>query len=201
MISHHLTPQSKHMDRALLVLPLSTSLRNTLTGAQELKIYEIASSVTDAIARSALAGGNSWDSPSSTDRPGDILNQLHRILSSCRGGNKTLVSMLCNKIAEVQNGQMLVMQRRNRIIEEEESPEQWPTETSDNLNGQMSFDIGMNLANMDCQNRFNNQTTYREETSVAVSGEDQGRADLSPRSSISSNNGLALGMSQTSSLP
>lgn len=104
------------------------------------------------------------------------------------------------RLQKSKNGQMLLMQPSNRIVEEEESTEQWPTETSDNLNGQKSFDMGMNLASMGGQNGFNDQTTYQEETSVADFGEDQERDDLSPHSSISSKNGLALGMSQTLSL-
>jgi hypothetical protein len=154
--------------------------------------------VTDSIAKIALAGSNPWNSLSSADRPGDILSQLHRILSSCRGGNKTLVSMLCNKIAEVQNGQMLLIQPSNRIIEEEDSPEQWPTRTSDTLNGQMNFNMGMNLGSMDGQTRFSEQSVYQEESAVQDFGEDLERDDPSPESSISSNSNLHLGISQTS---
>jgi hypothetical protein len=108
--------------------------------------------------------------------------------------------MLCDKISQVQNGQMLLMQPSNRIIEEEESPEQWPAETSDNLNGQMSFDIGMNLGSMFGQMRFSDhQTTYQEEVAVLDFSKGPQRDDLSPQSSISSNS-LPLGTSHTSSL-
>jgi len=82
----------------------------------ELKIYEIASSVADSIAYDvAISRMSSGDS---ADRPRDILTQLQRILSSCRGGNKRLVAMLCNKIAEAQTGQQLLLEPRSGFIEE-----------------------------------------------------------------------------------
>ncbi len=107
--------------------------------------------------------------------------------------------MLCNKIAEVQNGQMLLMQPSNRIIEEEDSPEQWPPETSDNMDGQIDFDMGINLGSMDGQIGFSEQAAYLEESAVPDFGEDAERDDLSPQSSISSNNNLPLRMPPSSS--
>ncbi|KAK2764450.1 hypothetical protein FQN54_009144 [Arachnomyces sp. PD_36] len=67
----------------------------------ELKIYEIASSVADAISKLALLPrALSW---SNEDRPSNILTRLHLILSSFRGGgNKTLVDMLYKKMAQAQ---------------------------------------------------------------------------------------------------
>lgn len=68
--------------------------------SQEYKIYEIARAVTDAVANGILLPRNS----SLSDRASDILNQLQRKLASCRGGNKTLLSLLRARIAEVQAG-------------------------------------------------------------------------------------------------
>jgi len=64
--------------------------------SMELKIYEIASSVTDAIVNSSA------NPLVAIERPRDILHQLYRILSSCRGGNEILVEMLRNRIPQVQ---------------------------------------------------------------------------------------------------
>jgi hypothetical protein len=142
---------------------------------QELKIYEIASSVTDAIAKSALTSRQSpWDATSSLDRPGDILNQLQRILSSCRGGNKTLVSMLCTKIAEVQNGQMLLIEPNSRIIEQEDTEEQW--HDSVDSNG-MAFTMSMELGNVNGPSVFDDQ---QEETPMASFVNTQDRDSSTP---------------------
>jgi len=51
----------------------------------------------------------------------EVLNQLHRILMSCRGGNETLSMMLRMKIAEIQNGEPLLMEPSSRIREACES--------------------------------------------------------------------------------
>lgn len=56
----------------------------------------------------------SWISPDSTH---DVVNHLHRILISCRGGNKILVSLLCNRIAEVHGQTQLLMQPSPRIVD------------------------------------------------------------------------------------
>ncbi|KAL1851400.1 hypothetical protein VTK73DRAFT_9429 [Phialemonium thermophilum] len=68
--------------------------------AMEYKIYEIARAVADAVANGILLPRTS----ASSDGPGDILHQLQRKLASCRGGNKTLLSLLRARIAEVQGG-------------------------------------------------------------------------------------------------
>jgi hypothetical protein len=91
---------------------------------KELKIYEIASAVTDAVANNARP---SWNT---TDRPRDVLNQLHKILASYRGGNKTLISMLSNKIAGIQNGPQILVEPSSRI---EELDDQWLSESTTSL--------------------------------------------------------------------
>lgn len=67
----------------------------------ELKIFEIASALTDALATNldllrASAGIEV--------RPVDMLIQLQRLLASSRGGNKTLLTLLCARIAKVEGG-------------------------------------------------------------------------------------------------
>lgn len=65
----------------------------------ELKIYEIASALTDTLAT------NMDRLPTSVGiqvRPVELLVQLQRLLASSRGGNKTLLTLLCARIAEVE---------------------------------------------------------------------------------------------------
>ncbi|KAF3765247.1 hypothetical protein M406DRAFT_259924 [Cryphonectria parasitica EP155] len=67
----------------------------------ELKIYEMANALTDALStdldllRSSIG---------ITARPVDMLVQLQKLLASSRGGNKTLLTLLCARIAEVERG-------------------------------------------------------------------------------------------------
>ncbi|KAE8332540.1 fungal-specific transcription factor domain-containing protein [Aspergillus sergii] len=67
----------------------------------ELKIYEVANSLADAITDlAALPLSPEWEGES---RPNYILSRLHSILSTFRGGgNKKLVDVLYQKMAEVQ---------------------------------------------------------------------------------------------------
>lgn len=66
----------------------------------ELKIFEIANALTDALATNLDL---LRDSAGMTVRPVDMLIQLQRLLASSRGGNKTLLTLLCARIAEVEN--------------------------------------------------------------------------------------------------
>ncbi|RHZ54230.1 Zn(II)2Cys6 transcription factor [Aspergillus thermomutatus] len=68
----------------------------------ELKLYEIASSLADAVMNLAmLPRPPIWDVES---RPSQILARLHTILSTFRGGgNKQLVELLYKKMAEAQS--------------------------------------------------------------------------------------------------
>lgn len=77
----------------------------------ELKIFEIASALTDALAsnlellRSSSSGTASGTAGVDINiRPVDMLVQLQRLLASSRGGNKPLLTMLCARIAEVESG-------------------------------------------------------------------------------------------------
>jgi hypothetical protein len=45
----------------------------------------------------------------------DILNHLHRILTSCRGGNVILSAMLRSKIAQIQDNQPLLLQPSSQV--------------------------------------------------------------------------------------
>ena len=73
-----------------------------LTGLlKELKLYEIANSLADAVMNMAmLPRAPVWDGES---RPSSILARLHSILSTFRGGgNKELAEILYKKMAEAQ---------------------------------------------------------------------------------------------------
>ncbi|PYI00477.1 hypothetical protein BO78DRAFT_42087 [Aspergillus sclerotiicarbonarius CBS 121057] len=67
----------------------------------ELKLYEIASSLADAVIDLAmLPRAPAWDNES---RPSNILARLHSILSTFRGGgNKELAELLYKKMADAQ---------------------------------------------------------------------------------------------------
>lgn len=67
----------------------------------ELKIYEIASALTDALATNLDL---LQSSASMSARPVDMLIKLQRLLASSRGGNKPLLTLLCARIAEIENG-------------------------------------------------------------------------------------------------
>ncbi|KFZ14547.1 hypothetical protein V502_06031 [Pseudogymnoascus sp. VKM F-4520 (FW-2644)] len=77
----------------------------------ETKIYEIASTVADAVANNDTV---SWISPY---RPIDILAHLHRILASIRGGNEALERMLYSKTAWVQ-GNLVMLVEPSSLIED-----------------------------------------------------------------------------------
>ena len=64
-----------------------------------------------------------WSTP---DSPQEVLSQLHRTLVSCRGGNKFLVSTLCNRIAELQDRPRFFIEPSSRVVEIED---QWLSET------------------------------------------------------------------------
>lgn len=82
--------------------------------SKELKLYEIASSLADAVMNLAmLPRAPDWDSES---RPSNILSRLHSILSTFRGGgNKTLVDMLYRKMAEAQSRSGPLLARSLRV--------------------------------------------------------------------------------------
>lgn len=67
----------------------------------ELKIFEIASALTDALATNLDLLRTSAGIQT---RPVDMLIQLQRLLASSRGGNKTLLTLLCARIAKVEGG-------------------------------------------------------------------------------------------------
>ena len=64
-----------------------------------------------------------WCTP---DSPREVLDQLHRILASCRGGNKFLISTLCSRIAELQDCPQLLIEPDSRVVE---IGDQWLSET------------------------------------------------------------------------
>lgn len=69
----------------------------------ELKVYEIASAFTEYI-YTLKTGVNMARYLNNTDvRPVEMLVKLQRLLASSRGGNKTLLTLLCARIAEVES--------------------------------------------------------------------------------------------------
>ena len=72
-----------------------------------------------------------------SDNAREILNQLHRILSSCRGGNLTLASMLCLKIAQIQDQQPLLLEPSSRV---EELSDEWSDHTTTTTG--LHFELG-----------------------------------------------------------
>ncbi|KAE8370856.1 fungal-specific transcription factor domain-containing protein [Aspergillus caelatus] len=112
----------------------------------ELKIYEVANSLADAIKDLAvLPLSPEWDGES---RPNYILSRLHSILSTFRGGgNKKLIDLLYQKMAEVQVviGPALTTPLRNAGSRKRWTP---PTECETQVHGQQAKRI-TELANQD----------------------------------------------------
>ncbi|KFX93064.1 hypothetical protein O988_07003 [Pseudogymnoascus sp. VKM F-3808] len=100
-----------------LISQLPTTALEAHGPTMEAKIYEIASTVADAVANDDAVP---WISPY---RPMDILVQLQRILASIRGGNEALERMLYSKAACVQGN--LVMLVEPSLLEEDLGDE-WP---------------------------------------------------------------------------
>lgn len=67
--------------------------------------------MTDALANIPV---QAWSLPENTI---NILNQLYRILTSCRGGNETLSTMLRTKITQIQDKETFFLQPSSRIEE------------------------------------------------------------------------------------
>jgi hypothetical protein len=76
----------------------------------------------------------SWRSPGNAR---EVLNQLHRILASCRGGNVALASMLYLKIAHIQDRQPLLLEPTSQI---QELYGDWPDHI--NTTAGFSFEVG-----------------------------------------------------------
>ncbi|KZL81383.1 fungal specific transcription factor [Colletotrichum incanum] len=140
--NNNVTSLSHPIQIAKEFLQLISQLPSTAIEAHgpgiEFKIYEIASAVTDAVA-------NNFRLPrSSTDGPRDILLQLQRVLASCRGGNKALLEMLCARIAEVQDGPLLAMNRNLTPRVQEVDDDQWRNERAAQANGQPNVFTAIN---------------------------------------------------------
>ncbi|KFY56718.1 hypothetical protein V497_06055 [Pseudogymnoascus sp. VKM F-4516 (FW-969)] len=87
-----------------LISQLPTTALEAHGPTMEAKIYEIASTVADAVANNDTVP---WISPY---RPMDILVQLQRILASIRGGNEALERMLYSKAACVQGNLVMLVE-------------------------------------------------------------------------------------------
>ncbi|KAK2005078.1 fungal-specific transcription factor domain-containing protein [Colletotrichum falcatum] len=135
--SSNVTSLSHPIQIAKDFLQLISQLPSTAIEAHgpgiEFKIYEIASAVTDAVA-------NNFRLPrSSADGPRDILLQLQRVLASCRGGNKALLEMLCTRIAEVQHGPLLAINKALTPRVQEVDDGQWDNERAAAASGQTNL--------------------------------------------------------------
>lgn len=69
----------------------------------ELKIFEIASALTEYIYTLTTAADMARHLNNTGVRPVEMLVKLQRLLASSRGGNKTLLTLLCARIAEVES--------------------------------------------------------------------------------------------------
>lgn len=69
----------------------------------ELKIFEIASALTEYIYTLTTGADMARHLSNTGVRPVEMLVKLQRLLASSRGGNKTLLTLLCARIAEVEN--------------------------------------------------------------------------------------------------
>jgi hypothetical protein len=84
--------------------------RGYLTRSQEFKIFEIASAVTDALTANVCT----WPVP---ENARDVLDQLLRLLTSSRGGNKALSMMLRMKIVYIEEKRPLLLEPSSGIQE------------------------------------------------------------------------------------
>lgn len=69
----------------------------------ELKIFEIASTLTEYIYTLTTGADMARHLSNTGVRPVEMLVKLQRLLASSRGGNKTLLTLLCARIAEVES--------------------------------------------------------------------------------------------------
>lgn len=69
----------------------------------ELKIFEIASALTEYIYTLTTGADMAHNLNNMNVRPVEMLVKLQRLLASSRGGNKTLLTLLCARIAEVES--------------------------------------------------------------------------------------------------
>ncbi|KAE8168154.1 fungal-specific transcription factor domain-containing protein [Aspergillus tamarii] len=154
----------------------------------ELKIYEVANSLADAIKDlAALPLSPEWDGES---RPNYILSRLHSILSTFRGGgNKKLVDVLYQKMAEVQAviGPALTTPLRNLGIRKRSTP---PIECQTEVHNQQAKRIAA-LANHDpnlstCIDPFGclsdaNDLTYASVYDMSFGSSDDGDPNQRPQ--------------------
>lgn len=94
-----MNPVSIAKDFLSLVSQLPTTALESHGPTLEFKTFEIATAVIDAMASNHPAA--------STDQPGPILRRLRDILSSSRGGNRTLLSLLTMKMEAASESGLL----------------------------------------------------------------------------------------------
>ncbi|CAH0024410.1 unnamed protein product [Clonostachys rhizophaga] len=105
-----------------LVSRLPTTALESQGPTLEFKTYEIATAVVDAVTdRRSLV---------STSRPSDVLHGLYSILSSSRGGNKTLLALLNSKLAMASPDLRLLLRPSPAALSAPFLPEQVQWDTS-----------------------------------------------------------------------
>ncbi|KAF0637089.1 hypothetical protein FPSE5266_09458 [Fusarium pseudograminearum] len=116
------TPSMNPVDIAKDFLSLVSELPKTALESHgptlEFKTFEIATAVIDAMAS---------DHSITDDRSGPVLHQLRDILSSCRGGNRTLLSLLTIRMDAIFNaGRLLEVSDGDAVAFETNPPTSFP---------------------------------------------------------------------------
>lgn len=101
--SHHSQPYRIVADFLSHICHCSKTALEAHGPTIELKIYEIASALTEYIYTLANGSATARDLANTDIRPVEMLVKLQRLLASSRGGNKTLLTLLCARIAEVES--------------------------------------------------------------------------------------------------
>ncbi|CAG7562118.1 unnamed protein product [Fusarium equiseti] len=112
------TPSMNPVDIAKDFLSLVSELPKTALESHgptlEFKTFEIATAVIDAMAS---------DDSITDDRSGPVLHQLRDILSSCRGGNRTLLSLLTMRMDAIFNAGRLLEGSEGDAVAFETNPQ------------------------------------------------------------------------------
>ncbi|KAL1861372.1 hypothetical protein Daus18300_008903 [Diaporthe australafricana] len=101
--SHHSQPYRIVADFLSHICHCSKTALEAHGPTIELKIFEIASALTEYIYTLTTGSGMARGLANTDVRPVEMLIKLQRLLASSRGGNKTLLTLLCARIAEVES--------------------------------------------------------------------------------------------------
>lgn len=133
-----------------LVGDLPTSALESQGPTLEFKTYEIATAVVDAVASGTQPGA--MGATLALGHPKDVLTGLYNILSSSRGGNKTLLGLLNSKMATSCPDLRILMQPSPTAtsqalvpatsLAQQDDEWNWNYFTSTGILGPESFDLG-----------------------------------------------------------